>query len=120
MGGYELPIEFILNSGRRIPTECASVAAAGVCELRSKLTSISGLNLTGANMNNRQTTMSLRHRLLLNRERTAPPAGGSRSRGFYTGEVNFNSNTMIILPALLCALVCVQGLNSIVAKQYQH
>ncbi|KAL6970152.1 hypothetical protein U1Q18_029856 [Sarracenia purpurea var. burkii] len=28
------------------PSECASIAAVGICELRSKLTSISGLNLT--------------------------------------------------------------------------
>ncbi|KAL6977558.1 RING-type E3 ubiquitin transferase [Sarracenia purpurea var. burkii] len=58
--------------------------------------------------------MSVRHRLLLDGERAAPPAGGSRSGGFYAGEANFDSNMVIILAALLCALVCALGLNSIV------
>ncbi|KAA8533977.1 hypothetical protein F0562_031494 [Nyssa sinensis] len=54
-------------------------------------------------------------RLLLDTQRNAPPpTNGSRPRGSYTSEANFDTNMVIILAALLCALICALGLNSIV------
>ncbi|GMP69675.1 hypothetical protein CsSME_00028848 [Camellia sinensis var. sinensis] len=52
------------------------------------------------------------HRLLLDAEPNSPP--GSRTRGSYANEANFDTNMLIILAALLCALICALGLNSIV------
>ncbi|KAL5734497.1 hypothetical protein ACOSP7_032358 [Xanthoceras sorbifolium] len=60
------------------------------------------------------------HRLLLDTEssspRPSPPTttNGSRTRGSYSSEANFDTNMVIILAALLCALICALGLNSIV------
>lgn len=55
------------------------------------------------------------HRLLLDTESSAPPSNGSRSeRGTYASEANFDTNMVIILAALLCALIGALGLNSIV------
>ncbi|OAY38266.1 RING-H2 finger protein ATL74 [Manihot esculenta] len=56
------------------------------------------------------------HRLLLQTESSTPaaPANGSRSRNSYASEANFDTNVVIILAALLCALICALGLNSIV------
>ncbi|XAR71864.1 hypothetical protein NMG60_11018304 [Bertholletia excelsa] len=54
------------------------------------------------------------HRLLLAPGLPSPPANESRPRGFNTGEASFDTNMVIILAALLCALICALGLNSIV------
>ncbi|CAB4301520.1 unnamed protein product [Prunus armeniaca] len=45
---------------------------------------------------------------------TPDAANGSRTRGTYTNEANFDTNMVIILAALLCALIFALGLNSIV------
>ncbi|KAK4436447.1 RING-H2 finger protein ATL78 [Sesamum alatum] len=50
-----------------------------------------------------------RHRLLL----VAPPSNGDRSH-HDGGGPSFDSNMVIILAALLCALICALGINSIV------
>jgi len=54
------------------------------------------------------------HRLLLDTESSAPPSNGSRSDRGYASEANFDTNMVIILAALLCALIGALGLNSIV------
>ncbi|KAF8369276.1 hypothetical protein HHK36_032715 [Tetracentron sinense] len=54
------------------------------------------------------------HRLLLDTGPRTLDTNGSRSRGSYTSETNFDTNMVIILAALLCALICALGLNSIV------
>uniref|UniRef100_A0A5B7BKM0 RING-type E3 ubiquitin transferase n=1 Tax=Davidia involucrata TaxID=16924 RepID=A0A5B7BKM0_DAVIN len=53
-------------------------------------------------------------RLLLDTEQSPPTTNGSRTRGSYSSEANFDTNMVIILAALLCALICALGLNSIV------
>ncbi|XP_062155550.1 RING-H2 finger protein ATL74-like [Alnus glutinosa] len=54
------------------------------------------------------------HRLLLDSESSAPPSNGSRNERGYASEANFDTNMVIILAALLCALIGALGLNSIV------
>ncbi|KAF8402491.1 hypothetical protein HHK36_010576 [Tetracentron sinense] len=54
------------------------------------------------------------HRLLLDTEPGPPTINGSRPRDSYTNQANFDTNMVIILAALLCALVGAFGLNSIV------
>ncbi|KAK6932916.1 Zinc finger, RING-type [Dillenia turbinata] len=54
------------------------------------------------------------HRLLLDTESSSSSSNGSRARGPYASEANFDTNMVIILAALLCALICALGLNSIV------
>ncbi|KAK9279272.1 hypothetical protein L1049_013183 [Liquidambar formosana] len=54
------------------------------------------------------------HRRLLDTETQMPPLNGSRPSGSYASDANFDSNMVIILAALLCALVGALGLNSIV------
>lgn len=55
------------------------------------------------------------HRLLLETESSGPTSNGNRSeRGVYASEANFDTNMVIILAALLCALIGALGLNSIV------
>lgn len=54
------------------------------------------------------------HRLLLDPESKPPINDGTRTRGSYSREANFDTNMVIILAALLCALICALGLNSIV------
>ncbi|KAK6145208.1 hypothetical protein DH2020_022028 [Rehmannia glutinosa] len=53
-------------------------------------------------------------RLLLDSDITVPPTNGNETSGFYHGDSNFDSNMVIILAALLIALICALGLNSIV------
>ncbi|CAK7343576.1 unnamed protein product [Dovyalis caffra] len=43
-----------------------------------------------------------------------PPTNGNRTHDSYVSETNFDTNMVIILAALLCALVGALGLNSIV------
>ncbi|KAJ6765405.1 RING-H2 FINGER PROTEIN ATL61-RELATED-RELATED [Salix purpurea] len=50
------------------------------------------------------------HRRLLD----VPPATGNRTHDAYVSETNFDTNMVIILAALLCALIGALGLNSIV------
>lgn len=54
------------------------------------------------------------HRRLLDTGLTVPPSYGNKTSESFTGDVNFDANTIIILVALLCALICALGLNSIV------
>lgn len=56
------------------------------------------------------------HRLvLLDKQTSTPPSeGGTRPRGSYSNEANFDTNMVVILAVLLCALICALGLNSIV------
>ncbi|KAI8540213.1 hypothetical protein RHMOL_Rhmol09G0244400 [Rhododendron molle] len=54
------------------------------------------------------------HRLLLDAGPTAPPADGIKTHGMFSSEANFDTNMVIILAALLCALIIALGLNSIV------
>jgi E3 ubiquitin-protein ligase ATL10/75/76/77/78 len=42
------------------------------------------------------------------------PANGNRTHDSYINETNFDTNMVIILAALLCALIGALGLNSIV------
>lgn len=52
--------------------------------------------------------------LLVKQASTPSAEDGTRSRGSYSNEANFDSNMVIILAALLCALIFALGLNSIV------
>lgn len=54
------------------------------------------------------------HRLLLDKQPNSVQNNGTRTRGPYGNEANFDTNMVIILAALLCALICALGLNSIV------
>ncbi|XP_044472819.1 RING-H2 finger protein ATL74-like [Mangifera indica] len=55
------------------------------------------------------------HRRLLDTELSVPPVGGiNKTHDGYFNEENFDSNMVIILAALLCALIGALGLNSIV------
>lgn len=54
------------------------------------------------------------HRRLLDTELSVPPAYGNRTSDSYFSETNFDTNMVIILAALLCALIGALGLNSIV------
>lgn len=53
------------------------------------------------------------NRRLLETELTVSPPNGSRTHDSYINETNFDTNMVIILAALLCALIGVLGLNSI-------
>ncbi|KAJ0695120.1 putative transcription factor C2H2 family [Helianthus annuus] len=57
-------------------------------------------------------------RLLLDTDTMSPPeyggAGGSQEHESYRKEADFDTNMVIILGCLLCALICALGLNSIV------
>lgn len=54
------------------------------------------------------------HRRLLDTELTLAPANWNRTHDSYISETNFDTNMVIILAALLCALIGALGLNSIV------
>lgn len=54
--------------------------------------------------------MNSHHRRLLD----AAPVNGNATHGAYVSETNFDTNMVIILAALLCALIFALGLNSIV------
>ncbi|WCJ27838.1 RING/U-box superfamily protein [Euphorbia peplus] len=56
----------------------------------------------------------MHHRRLLDTETILPPENGTGRRGSYISEANFDTNMVIILAALLCALIGALGLNSIV------
>ncbi|XP_022722900.1 RING-H2 finger protein ATL74-like [Durio zibethinus] len=54
------------------------------------------------------------HRRLLETEVSLPPAKRNKTHDSYTSQTNFDTNMVIILAALLCALIFALGLNSIV------
>ncbi|KAL5162414.1 RING-H2 finger protein ATL73 [Glycine soja] len=50
----------------------------------------------------------------LEMELSMPPLyGGSNTSDTFISDANFDTNMVIILAALLCALICVLGLNFI-------
>ncbi|KAJ9179658.1 hypothetical protein P3X46_008004 [Hevea brasiliensis] len=53
------------------------------------------------------------HRRLLDTELSLAPANGNRAGDSYIKETNFDTNMVIILAVLLCALIGALGLNSI-------
>ncbi|KAL8233631.1 hypothetical protein R6Q59_019731 [Mikania micrantha] len=58
------------------------------------------------------------HRLLVDSDTVSPSegvaGGGSQQHVSYKKEANFDTNMVIILGVLLCALICALGLNSII------
>ncbi|OAY41632.1 RING-H2 finger protein ATL74 [Manihot esculenta] len=54
------------------------------------------------------------HRSLLEREPSVAPANGKTRQDSYISDTNFDTNTVIILAALLCSVIVALGLNSIV------
>ncbi|KAK3003199.1 hypothetical protein RJ639_018572 [Escallonia herrerae] len=75
----------------------------------------------GSNFKTLYDTMNFsQRRLLLDTEPPSPPppppppSHAARTRGSYASEANFDTNMVIIFAALLCALICTLGQNSIV------
>ncbi|XWS22082.1 hypothetical protein CRYUN_Cryun29cG0003800 [Craigia yunnanensis] len=56
------------------------------------------------------------HRRLLETEVSLAPANGIKTHDPYISETIFDTNMVIILAVLLCALICALGLNSIVRR----
>lgn len=54
------------------------------------------------------------HRRILDMEMSQPPPYGNRTSEFYIGATRFDTNMVIILAVLLCALIFALGLNTIV------
>ncbi|KAE8718265.1 RING-H2 finger protein ATL74 [Hibiscus syriacus] len=54
------------------------------------------------------------HRRLLETEVILPPGNGNKTHDSYISQTTFDTNMVVILAALLSALICALGLNSIV------
>ncbi|KAL6954154.1 RING-type E3 ubiquitin transferase [Sarracenia purpurea var. burkii] len=54
------------------------------------------------------------HRRRIARGAATPPGTDNNSHDLYISETSFDTNMVIILAGLLCALICALGLNSVV------
>ncbi|KAF5737289.1 zinc finger family protein [Tripterygium wilfordii] len=67
--------------------------------------------------------VNVTHRRLLDSDQlSVPPVDANGTHDSYINEINFDTNMVIIMAALLCALIGALGLNSIVrcARRFSH